>query len=85
MKVDFNPRHPYHLSERKLKHIEEVANLAISKIFMLEDISTKSYTYRFGCTDLNFSLCLDPEKDKESNPTGNRYIAKSLRDEDCYR
>ena len=57
--IDFSNRHPYALSRRKVNHIVQLASFATSACFMLEDISTKSQCYKFGTTDLNFSLLMN--------------------------
>ena len=74
--IDFSNRHPYALCRRKVNHIVQLASFATSACFMLEDISIKSQCYKFGTTDLNFSLLM--------NYRGGCYIAESLRDEDCF-
>ncbi len=37
-------------------------------------------SYKFGTTDLNFTLCLN----KETDGDGDSYVVQSLRDEDCF-
>ena len=51
---------------------------------MLEEIVTDSKTYKFGTTDLEFSLCMNKEYDDNGVEKGDCYIAESLRDEDCF-
>lgn len=51
---------------------------------MLEEIVTNTRTYKFGTTDLNFSLCMNKEYDSYGNEKGDCYIVESLRDEDCF-
>lgn len=82
--VFFTRNHPYSLCVKKIKHIKEISTLASSENFMLEEIVTKSRTYKFGTTDLNFSLCMNKETDQEGNEIGECYIVESLRDEDCF-
>lgn len=74
--IDFSNRHPYTLCRRKVAHIVQLASFATSECFMLEDISTKTQRYKFGTTDLHFSLLM--------NYRGGCYVAESLRDEDCF-
>lgn len=68
--ISFSSNHPYELCLKKITHITDIANLAQSESFMLEEITTQSKTYKFGTTDLNFSLCLDLEYDDHHNPKG---------------
>ena len=51
---------------------------------MLEEIVTNTRTYKFGTTDLNFSLCMNKEYDSYGNDKGDCCIVESLRDEDCF-
>ncbi len=82
--INFNSTHPYALCARKVKHIREVATLAGSESLMLEEITTQTKTYKFGTTDLNFTLCMDKEYDSSGNEKGDCYVVQSLRDEDCF-
>lgn len=82
--ISFSPQHPYQLCKRKLAHIKDVATLAGAESFMLEEVKTNTRTYKFGTTDLNFSLLLDQERDDKGNVKGTSYIVESLRDEDCF-
>ena len=82
--IHFSPQHPYNLCVKKVKHIEDVATLAGSENFMLEEITTQSQTYKFGTTDLNFSLCMNKEFDETGAEKGDCYVVQSLRDEDCF-
>lgn len=82
--INFNSIHPYSLCKRKIRHIKDISNLAMAESFMLEEINTKTTTYKFGTTDMNFTLCLNKEKDKDGNEKGTCYIVQSLRDEDCF-
>lgn len=81
----FTSRHPYALCKRKVKHLCDISNLASSENFMLEEIVTDSKTYKFGTTDLEFSLCMNKEYDDNGMEKGDCYIVESLRDEDCFR
>lgn len=68
--IFFSSKHPYGLCLKKLKHINEVATLAGSESFMLEEIITNTQTYKFGTTDLNFSICMNMETDETEKQTG---------------
>ena len=82
--VFFSRSHPYSLCVKKIKHIKEISVLASSENFMLEEIVTNTRTYKFGTTDLNFTLCMNKETDCEGREIGDCYIVESLRDEDCF-
>lgn len=82
--IDFTSVHPYSLCIRKLQHIVQIASMASSESFMLEEITTNTQRYKFGTTDLKFSLCMNKETDDSGNEKGECYVVQSLRDEDCF-
>ena len=82
--IFFSAKHPYDLSIKKLKHIKDIATLAGTESFMLEEIITDSTIYKFGATDLHFTLCLNKELNTTGAAVSEYYIAQSLRDEDCF-
>jgi len=81
--IYFSAQHPFQLSKKKIQHINNISNLATSESFLLENITTSTQTYKFGSTDLNFTLCFNKQ-----NPTGIKpdayFTVESLRDEDCF-
>lgn len=80
--IYFTAEHPYPLCKKKIKHLCDISNLATGESFMLEEIVTNTRTYKFGTTDLDFSLCMNKEFDKQGNEVGECYIVESLRDGD---
>lgn len=82
--IFFTVKHPYSLCKRKIRHIGEVAVLASSENFMLEEILTDTKTYKFGTTDLKFTLCMNKEYDDNGQEKSECYIVESLRDGDCF-
>lgn len=82
--IYFSTQHPYGLCKRKVKHLCEISTLASSENFMLEEIVTNKKTFKFGTTDLNFTLCMNKEYDADGLEKGDCYIVQSLRDEDCF-
>lgn len=82
--IYFSNRHPYSLCKRKVKHLCEISILASTENIMLEEIVAKERTFKFGSTDLEFTLCMNKEHDAEGNKIGDCYIVESLRDEDCF-
>lgn len=82
--IFFTNRHPYSLCKKKIRHIGEIAVLASNENFMLEEILTDTKTYKFGTTDLNFTLCLNKEYDDKGREKSECYIVESLRDGDCF-
>lgn len=82
--IYFSNKHPFDLCKRKIKHIGEIAVLASNENFILEEIVTDTKTYKFGTTDLKFTLCMNKEYDDEGKEKSECYIVESLRDEDCF-
>ncbi|MCD8022272.1 MAG: PBECR4 domain-containing protein [Lachnospiraceae bacterium] len=80
----FSSKHPYELCERKMQHIIDIASLAETECFLLEEIQTDTMTYRFGTTDLNFTLCLDKDTDSDGLEKSECFVVHSLRDGDCF-
>lgn len=82
--IFFSDSHPYENAIKKSQFIIDISELAGGESFMLEDISTKTRSYKFGTTNLEFSLLLNKPTDKENNPVGDYYIPESFRIEDCF-
>lgn len=82
--IFFTDKHPYSLCKRKIQHIGEIAVLACNENFMLEEILTDTKLYKFGTTDLNFTLCMNKEYDDRGQEKSECYIVESLRDGDCF-
>lgn len=72
------PKHSYDLCEKKSRFICDIATLARSESFMLEQIDTSTATFAIGTTDLNFSLCMNKWGNDEC------YSVDSLRVDDCF-
>lgn len=83
--IYFTGSHPYSLCKRKIKHLCAISALASSETFMLEEITTESRAYKFGATNLDFTLCMNREYDSNGMAKGDCYIVESLRDEDCFK
>lgn len=82
--VFFNKDHPFKLCEKKIKHIKDLSELALGESFMLEEVTTNTHVYKFGTTDTKFTLLLDADLDELGNIKSEKYVVKSLRDEDCF-
>ncbi|MCD8215255.1 MAG: PBECR4 domain-containing protein [Clostridiales bacterium] len=82
--INFTPRHPYDLCLKKMKYIQNLTDITNTDIFMLEDMTTNTYTYKFCLSELNFTVCLSNDTDKNGNVVSDHYIARSLRTEDSF-
>lgn len=82
--ISFSSAHPFALCQRKVQHICDIATLMSSECIILENIQTATRTFRFGATDLTFTICLEQSLNAQGMPEGDLYVAASLRDEDCF-
>lgn len=82
--IYFSDAHPFRLCKKKVKHIGEIATLAGTESFLLEEITTQTQTYKFGTTELSFTLCFNKEYDVTGQEKSECYVVESLRDEDCF-
>lgn len=81
----FSARHPYELCSMKMLQLNNLEKIINSEILIDEIITTRTTTFKFGLTDLCFTLCLDHDIDKKGLQKSSYYIAKSLRAEDCLK
>lgn len=82
--IFFSKRHPYDLCVRKMLHLAHITAVTNSSIFLLEDLVTNTFQYKFGLSELNFTVCLDVDKDSNQMIVSDHYIVRSLRVEDSF-
>ncbi len=82
--IFFSKRHPYDLCVKKASQLINIGKVVDSELFILEDTTTRTFTYKFGLTDLELTMCLSEDTDSDGNLIGDHYIARSLRVEDCF-
>ncbi|MCD7847368.1 MAG: PBECR4 domain-containing protein [Oscillospiraceae bacterium] len=82
--IFFSKRHPYDLCAKKASQLLNIGKVVDSELFILEDTTTRTFTYKFGLTDLELTICLSEDTDRDGNLVGDHYIARSLRVEDCF-
>ena len=73
----FNAAHPYDLCVRKLQHLCDMAELAASECFMLEEIRTSTQLYKFGTTNLDFTCALGWIQNGKAPISRNRCVMKT--------
>lgn len=83
--IFFSNRYPKDLCKKKLTELKNLIKIINTELFLLEDISTKTAIYKFGFTELNFTLCVCEDCDKYGNKKSNYYIPQSFRVEDCFK
>lgn len=77
-----NKNHSYNDVKRKLKHLVDMANMVTSECFMLEDVNTNTFLFKYAATNLKFTICFD--KNANSTNTNNLYFPRSLRRGDSF-
>ena len=83
--IYFTANHPYDLCIRKVNHLCQLPALASGDGFLLQNIGTKTQSYKFGATDLNFTLLFNQTIDVSTGRiVGDCLYVESLRDEDCF-
>lgn len=82
--IFFSQRYPKDLCKKKLKEIMNLTKLTNSELFLLENISTQTKFYKFGFTELNFTLCVCEDRDIHGIKKSNYFIPQSFRVEDCF-
>lgn len=81
----FSQRFPSDLSKKKINNLDKIYQAMMSEGFILEDITTTTQTYKFGFTELNFTLCLGEDTNANNQIKSNYFIAQSFRiDDDCF-
>lgn len=74
--ISFSQRHPYELCEMKVVYLEQLCRLTTSDVLIHEDLTTDTSTYKFGVSDLAFTVCLERCQTLLGNPY---FFIKSLR------
>lgn len=82
--IYFTTQHPYDLCIRKVAHLNSLTSLATGEGFLLKEINTSTQTFKFGATDLEFTLLFNRPKDSSGIVISDSFHVESLRDEDCF-
>lgn len=79
----FNKIHPFDLAKKKSAELYRLKEFTDSDIFILEEVTTASVTYKFGFTNFDCSLCLSENVDTSTGVKINDlYIPMSFRIKD---
>ena len=82
--IFFSKSHPFDLCKKKVCELENLSKIVETKTFVLENIATKSAVFKFGFTELHFTLCLCEDIDSNGDKQSDYYLAQSFRVEDCF-
>lgn len=83
--ISFSQRHPYDLCVKKVKELQNIQLITNSEILLIEDLRTSTALYKFGLTELNFTLCLNQDVNDFGRVVSDKYTPRSLRVEDSFK
>ena len=82
--IYFTARHPNDLCVQKLSQLKNISAVSNSDMVIFEDVTTSTFVYRFGLSELNFTLCLAEDINSEGIIISDKFVARSLRVEDSF-
>ncbi|RHM97836.1 PBECR4 domain-containing protein [Dielma fastidiosa] len=85
--IYFSSRHPKKLCLKKVAQLQNIyKTISVDKGngYILENIAADKTTFKFGFTELNFTLCFGEDYNNSGIKKSDFYIAQSLRDENCF-
>ena len=78
----FSSRHPFANAKKKLPCLKRLPELTNGLVCILKDMQTVKITYKLSVTNLEFTLGLTENSDKNGNRVNNLFFPMSLRVED---
>ena len=81
--IYFTSSHPFDLCKKKVSELENLPKIVESEAFVLENIDTKSAVFKFGFTELNFTVCLCEDINASGDKQSDYYLPQSFRF-DCF-
>lgn len=79
----FTSRHPYVNAKRKLPCLKRLPELTNTMICILKDLKTKTIVYKLSVTNLEFTLGLTENIDKQGKRMNEYFLPMSLRVRDA--
>lgn len=78
----FSDRHPYANARKKLPCLRRISELTNEMVCILKDMRTQSVIYKISVTNLEFTLGLTENVDKQGKKINELFLPMSLRVED---
>lgn len=78
----FSDRHPYANARKKLPCLRRISELTNEMVCILKDMRTQSVIYKISVTNLEFTLGLTENIDKQGKKINELFLPMSLRVED---
>lgn len=80
--VLFDSNHPYDLADKKTTYLSDLYKIIITDVVIADNITTMTFTYGIGITNLEFVICLGEDKDSAGNLISNCKVPYSFRVEE---
>ena len=75
----FTPRHPFSSAKKKLPCLKQLPELTTSMVCILKNIQTTTLVYKLGMTNLEFTLGLTENLDRNGVKRNDLFLPMSLR------
>lgn len=77
--IFFNEDHPYDLADKKTSILIGLGDITIKDSSVVMDIETKTFSYKLGVANLDFTVCLGDDKNSQGEIHGNCKVPYSFR------
>lgn len=77
--IFFNEDHPYDLADKKTSILIGLGDITIKDSSVVMDIETKTFSYKLGVANLEFTVCLGDDKNSQGEKHGNCKVPYSFR------
>lgn len=78
----FDSKHLFSNAKKKLPCLRRLPELTTDRVCILKDTQTATVTYKLSVTNLEFTLCLTNNTDKNGNKKNDLFLPMSLRVKD---
>lgn len=75
----FSTSHPYRLAVRKINCLDRLYELTVDDVLITTDITTTTFSYHLGVTNLEFVICLGDDVNKQGQIASSCKIPYSFR------
>ncbi len=77
--IFFNEEHPYDLADKKTDMLVDIGDIIDKDANVITDIETKTFSYKLGVANLEFTVCLGDDKNSQGEIQGNCKVPYSFR------
>lgn len=77
--IFFNEEHPYDLADKKTDMLVDIGDIIDKDANVITDIETKTFSYKLGVANLEFTICLGDDKNSQGEIQGNCKVPYSFR------